>query len=495
MGNCVEESSECDYDTCSGHGDCDDSGTTAVCDCYTGWDGLYCDRCALGYHLDGDNCVLDELCQADSCGPHGTCDDSSGEIVCECEAGYAGETCEECAAGYHEQGDQCLADTECLPNTCDQHGTCDDSSGQIICTCDTGYTGPHCDLCASGYHPDNLGNCVVNESCRPETCNHHGDCDDSDGEILCTCDEGYTGDYCSWCADGYHDDGTGQCLPDEDCDPAICNYHGSCEEIAGQVVCHCDQGYAGIHCELCAPGYHLEGDECYLDEHCLDNTCNHHGDCDDSSGQPVCDCDLTYTGPNCEECIAGFEFNDLGICVPIEPEDCTDGIDNDSDGQTDCQDTECLLIHPDCGDEDCQDTIDNDGDELTDCHDPDCAGQPACEVCSSANQVQCGSVVSGFTSGASLMNVYPPCSDWDETGPETVYRFEAASSMQVDAKLTNMSADLDIFVLAATCNPNTCTEQGSSEAFFVTSPGITYYIVVDGYEGDQGSFTLTVTCE
>ncbi len=60
---------------------------------------------------------------------------------------------------------------------------------------------------------------------------------------------------------------------------------------------------------------------------------------------------------------------------------CQDGIDNDSDGDPDCADTDCLP-QPACGGagggEICADSLDNDADGLTDCSDPDCTGDLAC---------------------------------------------------------------------------------------------------------------------
>jgi hypothetical protein len=355
------------------------------------------------------------------------------------------------------------------------------------------YTGPHCDQCALGYH-DEDGECELNESCQADSCYHNGTCDDSSGEIECTCNTGYAGEYCDHCADGYQQNQNGQCVEETDCDPSVCNYHGSCEQIGGQTVCHCSTGYAGTHCERCAAGYHLDGDECVDDEQCMANSCNQHGDCDDSTGVVQCSCHLGYAGAHCDDCMDGFEENDQGQCVPTQPEDCGDGVDNDNDGDTDCQDLECALDER-CGVEDCTDTFDNDGDEKIDCRDPDCMGDPDCEVCSTTTEVFCGDVVTGGTTGTDTMSVYPSCSDWEETGPEAVYVFEAPADSHVDAVLTGMSADLDIFVLENTCNPNTCKEQGESHAWFGADIGILYYIVVDGYDGEQGSFTLTITCE
>ncbi len=44
----------------------------------------------------------------------------------------------------------------CDSNTCNSHGTCDDTSGFALCTCNTGFTGQDCGTCAEGYegYPD-----------------------------------------------------------------------------------------------------------------------------------------------------------------------------------------------------------------------------------------------------------------------------------------------------------------------------------------------------
>jgi hypothetical protein len=64
------------------------------------------------------------------------------------------------------------------------------------------------------------------------------------------------------------------------------------------------------------------------------------------------------------------------------PEECSDGVDNDADGFTDCSDQGCLGISA-CieGDEadDCADGLDNDLDGWTDCDDQDCWGVGSCD--------------------------------------------------------------------------------------------------------------------
>ena len=93
---------------CGGHGNLD---SKYVCQCSTGYAGVIgpCSSCDIGYNNvanSGDpiRCVKDgsEVCKENSCGcsytkeqpdvciPLGSCDDTSGKIVCNCSAAYKG---------------------------------------------------------------------------------------------------------------------------------------------------------------------------------------------------------------------------------------------------------------------------------------------------------------------------------------------------------------------------------------------------------------------
>lgn len=87
-----------------------------------------------------------------------------------------------------------------------------------------------------------------------------------------------------------------------------------------------------------------------------------------------------------EDCDDGNLADDDGCssdCISdSRSENCTDGIDNDGDGLSDCQDSDC---DAECvtESEDCSDSIDNDDDGLIDCDDDDCASscEPVLEDC------------------------------------------------------------------------------------------------------------------
>ncbi len=74
------------------------------------------------------------------------------------------------------------------------------------------------------------------------------------------------------------------------------------------------------------------------------------------------------------------ECSRLRICLSPEPEICDDGIDNDRDGNIDCNDSDCartrvcLSLEPEI----CDDGIDNDGDRRVDCDDSDCFEDRRC---------------------------------------------------------------------------------------------------------------------
>jgi hypothetical protein len=63
----------------------------------------------------------------------------------------------------------------------------------------------------------------------------------------------------------------------------------------------------------------------------------------------------------------------------VAPEDCGNGVDDDIDGDIDCDDSDCFGDATDCATEtNCTDAADNDGDTTIDCADSDCGTVPAC---------------------------------------------------------------------------------------------------------------------
>lgn len=171
---------------------------------------------------------------------------------------------------------------------------------------------------------------------------------------------------------------------------------------------------------ICDPGESCSTD-CLSEVHCADGLTDNDEDGLVNCLDPDCSfdlaCDLSNTCPNgivdnlAEECDAPDDSACPGLCLRdcscffFNPEICNNGQDDDGDGDTDCEDSDCIFDDPacvDCGDGSCGegescpgdcrvevhcgDGADNDGDGKLDCADEDCAGDGNCvplpgEIC------------------------------------------------------------------------------------------------------------------
>jgi hypothetical protein len=120
-------------------------------------------------------------------------------------------------------------------------------------------------------------------------------------------------------------------------------------------------------------------------------------------------------------------------------------------------------------------------------------GSSSSLVCTNAINLTCGQTYTGTTvGGASNVSTYN-CQTWNESGPEKVHKIVTGSTGTITATLSGMSVDLDVFILSG-CNETQCVASGDNSASYANAPAGTYYIVVDGYNGASGAYTLNVTC-
>jgi hypothetical protein len=166
---------------------------------------------------------------------------------------------------------------------------------------------------------------------------------------------------------------------------------------------------------------------------------------------------------------------DCGVEAP--PEVCGNGLDDDGDGSTDCEDDACFGAEEGCQPACVPDTV-----ELAD--------------------LSCPSDEDFYNNGSkgstNAIDSYSCNSSYDYSGPEYVYTYIADADTQVTVSLSDEDDDTDVLVLqdkGIGCNPASCLTAGTSGASFAAKKGQTYFIVVDGYEGAVGDYSLTFSCE
>lgn len=156
--------------------------------------------------------------------------------------------------------------------------------------------------------------------------------------------------------------------------------------------------------------------------------------------------------------------------------------------------------------ENCSNGVDDDSDGIVDCNDPDCAADAACRPtsCQMAQVIGCGSANSGSTMDgtASYANYGSNCTGgYAMSGPEVIYKVLAGNGTRVTARLTmaNSGTDLDMLLLNGACDPAQCTTgslnpPGQEESLTFTMDGSEKYIVIETYQ-NAGGYTLQLTCE
>jgi hypothetical protein len=252
-GRCLGDCSDGGERSCSGHGGCDDSTGSPICSCEVGYSGARCESCARGYQDKDADHTCSATCDGASlgdCSGRGTCSDASGGAACQCNPGYAGSVCQDCAPDHQDNDGDGICEPDCAGaglTGCSGHGLCSDLPGQAACSCGTGYTGERCAECASGYQDlDQDGVCNPSCSAAALSCGPRGTCADSGGSAVCVCDTAYSGPTCSECAGSYQDnDHNGSCLPS--CASALlsCSAGAACSDTNGNAGCVCLPGYTG----------------------------------------------------------------------------------------------------------------------------------------------------------------------------------------------------------------------------------------------------------
>ncbi|GEM_PF-1520545 len=128
--------------------------------------------------------------------------------------------------------------------------------------------------------------------------------------------------------------------------------------------------------------------------------------------------------------------------------------------------------------------------------------RPAAQ-CGVVGEIACGGSVSGDTSSthgrSDVLNGYPSVVG-NYHGPEVGYTWTGTGG-EVEIGFVNPTPslyDLDILILEqdeGTCSPADLVTRIFNSGTFESRAGASYTLVVDGFAGDQGAFTLEVNCD
>uniref|UniRef100_A0AAQ4S3F6 Laminin subunit alpha-5 n=1 Tax=Gasterosteus aculeatus aculeatus TaxID=481459 RepID=A0AAQ4S3F6_GASAC len=245
--------------------------------------------------------------------------------ICMCPANYMGDSCQKCAPGYYRDTIGLFLG-KCVPCNCNGHSDqCVDGSG-ICSNCQHNTAGDHCEICQGGFLGNNSldGQAVACSSCpcplRVASNNFAEGCVQKTDRMQCLCMPGYAGPHCERCAPGYY--GNPMVLGSR-CQ--LCHCHGNtdpnmlftdCHPLTGECL-SCMHNTGGPHCDICAPGYY--GDAVTA-KNCTKCNCSPCGteSCDPQTGQ--CRCKAGVTGPSCDRCEVGsFGFE---LCSGCRHCDC-----------------------------------------------------------------------------------------------------------------------------------------------------------------------------
>lgn len=121
------------------------------------------------------------------------------------------------------------------------------------------------------------------------------------------------------------------------------------------------------------------------------------------------------------------------------------------------------------------------------------------DLCTGATPISCGNTIAGTTVGFGA-DIAPFCGTGDGTGGGVWYQSTATCTGMTASLCVGSTYDTKIRVFSGTCAAPVCVTGIDdfcglqSQVSWASTPGVTYYILVHGYGGSQGNYSLALTC-
>jgi len=291
-----------------------------------------------------------------------------------------------------------------------------------------------------------------------------------------------------------------------------CDANGGCPLSGAEGIC-LTFGSGSTAVDRCVKRCDLAAPICGLGQVCADAG-GGEGWC--QWGNCTANSDCLITG----DCDMDSASENFGWCISPQ-EDCSNGVDDDFDGRIDCSDPECTGETNCPIGEICGNGIDDDGDGAVDCDDGECIDLGICtgQICVAPTgaELTCGTALTGQANnaaGSTDVIEGAECVDSEtglpgayfanEWGPEYTYSLTVTTPQEVTITVSNYSGDLDVYIIKQVlggCDPRRgCFAWGGEGAgvdeviSFTAYPGMVYYVVVDGFEGNESAFDISMAC-
>ncbi|XP_078381972.1 uncharacterized protein LOC144664667 isoform X4 [Oculina patagonica] len=247
-----------------------------LCECQAGYTGEQCEN-------DIDECAM----KMDNCSENAMCNNTEGSFNCSCKPGFSGD------------GINCADIDECTMkiHNCSENAMCNNTEGSFNCSCKPGFSG-------DGINCTDLDECTM----KIHNCSENAMCNNTEGSFNCSCKPGFSGDGIN-------------CTDIDECTIKIhnCSENAMCNNTEGSFNCSCKPGFSGdgINC--------TDIDECTMKIH----NCSENAMCNNTEGSFNCSCKPGFSGD-------GINCTDIDECT-MKIHNCSENaMCNNTEGSFNC---------------------------------------------------------------------------------------------------------------------------------------------------------------